>query len=550
MDALGEESWRCNSLSVPFAGEEELRELLERFREGVPTEDSLSQLQALSEQLSLAEARRAALASTAHEAAGVHFSMGTPDDASLTAAERATGELESLNAERSRLETPTAAEKGTLPVLTLVGAMVAFVVGILLRGGAGMLPCLAVGGVLLLAGIGLLLRSVLVRRRRTEALAAWEKKYRAARETVVRFLLSFGFSAENPTRAMREVREALTQYRASKKNLERYDREIAATKERIDAFFARISPDELPLSDVRAAVERVCRRRERLTTLRSEREEYLRRRRESVETRDRLRAEMGVFLSRYPDAKGESEKERLALVIRQREEYRRRCEELDGKTEALRRFVAEHLPPVKEEDVPLPSMAEMEEKSTEYRSLLAQKRAALEPLSDARRQLEQDTEALSELTARAEAQKQTLAEYKRNAKTIQSAEKLLTEAKEALSTRYLAGMQKSFAEAMRGLPEGTIPEARLNTSFDVLTRSFGEIHPEESLSRGLRDAVQFCVRLALAEQLFSEGETPFLILDDPFVNLDDERLAAVRGMLSSLSSRYQILHLVCSEHRI
>jgi uncharacterized protein YhaN len=111
-------------------------------------------------------------------------------------------------------------------------------------------------------------------------------------------------------------------------------------------------------------------------------------------------------------------------------------------------------------------------------------------------------------------------------------------------------MQKSFAEAMRGLPEGTIPEARLNTSFDVLTRSFGEIHPEESLSRGLRDAVQFCVRLALAEQLFSEGETPFLILDDPFVNLDDERLAAVRGMLSSLSSRYQILHLVCSEHRI
>ena len=65
----------------------------------------------------------------------------------------------------------------------------------------------------------------------------------------------------------------------------------------------------------------------------------------------------------------------------------------------------------------------------------------------------------------------------------------------------------------------------------------------------MRDAIRFCVRLSLTEELAKESEVPFLLLDDPFVNLDEEHLEAARGLLQSLSEQYQIIHMVCHEGR-
>ena len=72
----------------------------------------------------------------------------------------------------------------------------------------------------------------------------------------------------------------------------------------------------------------------------------------------------------------------------------------------------------------------------------------------------------------------------------------------------------------------------------------------ESFSRGWRDAVEFCTRLSLTDALYKDSEKPFLLLDDPFVNLDDERLPAARALLESLAADYQILYFVCHKDRI
>lgn len=126
--------------------------------------------------------------------------------------------------------------------------------------------------------------------------------------------------------------------------------------------------------------------------------------------------------------------------------------------------------------------------------------------------------------------------------------RLLTEAKEALSCRYLAGMQERFRHYAALLSEN-LPDGVLNGDFEVLTRESGLSRPEASQSRGTRDAMRFCIRLALADTLFSTGERPFLLLDDPLVNLDDERLASAKELLQTLSREYQILSLVCSDSR-
>jgi uncharacterized protein YhaN len=38
-------------------------------------------------------------------------------------------------------------------------------------------------------------------------------------------------------------------------------------------------------------------------------------------------------------------------------------------------------------------------------------------------------------------------------------------------------------------------------------------------------------------------------LDDPFVNLDEKRLAAAQRLLKTLASKYQIPHMVCHKDR-
>ena len=69
-----------------------------------------------------------------------------------------------------------------------------------------------------------------------------------------------------------------------------------------------------------------------------------------------------------------------------------------------------------------------------------------------------------------------------------------------------------------------------------------------SFSAGTIDCIMLCMRLALVDALFSE-EKPFLILDDPFVNLDDEHMKRAREMLNKIAQDHQVVYLVCNTSR-
>jgi uncharacterized protein YhaN len=44
-------------------------------------------------------------------------------------------------------------------------------------------------------------------------------------------------------------------------------------------------------------------------------------------------------------------------------------------------------------------------------------------------------------------------------------------------------------------------------------------------------------------------EKPMLIMDDPFANLDDEKLHAGKELMEKLAETYQILYFTCSDSR-
>lgn len=136
-----------------------------------------------------------------------------------------------------------------------------------------------------------------------------------------------------------------------------------------------------------------------------------------------------------------------------------------------------------------------------------------------------------------------------NLTVLRRTAQLLTESKEALSTRYLGDMQTHF-NRFRTMVEGeNAPEALIDTSFSVSVRDGGKSREIESYSRGTRDLLQFCARLALTKSMFETEEKPFLLLDDPFVNLDEAHLRTTRALLDRLSEEFQILYLVCHSDR-
>ena len=239
--------------------------------------------------------------------------------------------------------------------------------------------------------------------------------------------------------------------------------------------------------------------------------------------------------------------ERLSELLA---ELRRLEREIEAKSASLRCFVAEKNLDTEEKIASADSIEELNREERELRERSAELERACANLRSRIEHFAVDVDRIPEIEAELARLRVARDEAKANATTIAHTVKLLEESKTALSTRYLDGMQKSFDGFLQELTAQQAPEALMDTSFEIRMREAGQTRTMESFSRGWRDAVELCVRLSLTDALYAEGELPFLLLDDPLVNLDDERLGAARALLDKLSQKYQILYFVCHKDRI
>ena len=60
--------------------------------------------------------------------------------------------------------------------------------------------------------------------------------------------------------------------------------------------------------------------------------------------------------------------------------------------------------------------------------------------------------------------------------------------------------------------------------------------------------VGICMRFALVDAMYG-GEKPFLVLDDPFVNLDEDKVKQGMEILKEAVTDYQILYFTCHRSR-
>ena len=131
---------------------------------------------------------------------------------------------------------------------------------------------------------------------------------------------------------------------------------------------------------------------------------------------------------------------------------------------------------------------------------------------------------------------------------IRYAKELLSRSRANMATRYLDPVENHCRRYAEILALPATSKFRFNGEGMAMVEENGALRSSEYYSLGLRELLDFCVRIALAETLYT-GVRPPLILDDPFANLDDDKTLRAKSLVQELSKKYQILYFTCKQER-
>lgn len=124
----------------------------------------------------------------------------------------------------------------------------------------------------------------------------------------------------------------------------------------------------------------------------------------------------------------------------------------------------------------------------------------------------------------------------------------LEEARNSFTSRYMSPFLRSFSRYYSMLTGESADSVRTDADFSIAIMEEGLPRDPSLMSEGTRDLISICRRMAMIDAMYP-AQKPFLVLDDPFSNLDDERVKGGLRFLHSASLEYQILYLTCHESR-
>lgn len=174
------------------------------------------------------------------------------------------------------------------------------------------------------------------------------------------------------------------------------------------------------------------------------------------------------------------------------------------------------------------------------RSNLDKQRGRVDEFEEERKQL------LTKINEK-EAMEETLKQYEYHYNLLQLTKDYLTRAKDGLSNKYTGPTMKAFSEYCNLFMDDT-SVYRIDTDFAMTKMDEGLQRKIRELSAGQKDLTDLCLRMALVKAMY-ENEKPFIVMDDPFINLDDNNLNSGMELLNKLSEEYQIIYFTCNEAR-
>lgn len=140
-------------------------------------------------------------------------------------------------------------------------------------------------------------------------------------------------------------------------------------------------------------------------------------------------------------------------------------------------------------------------------------------------------------------------EEKNKESLLKLTKQIMEDSKQSFTSEYMgpvmAGFRKYYTILTGCEPDAYSLDAdtKLTVMEQNMPRDIGY------LSAGKQDLIGVCMRMALVEAMY-KAEKPFLIFDDPFVNLDDNNIKGAMKLLDEIAKEYQVIYFTCSESRI
>ncbi len=128
---------------------------------------------------------------------------------------------------------------------------------------------------------------------------------------------------------------------------------------------------------------------------------------------------------------------------------------------------------------------------------------------------------------------------------INVAKYILTQSYEELRCDFMPEVNKIFSEYFNRLTGGKYHSAAADRDMKVSVINLSGVMSGEYLSGGTLDAAYFALRLALCDKMDSDNEAS-LVIDDAFLQYDDERVKNTVWMLSEL--KRQTIYFTCREN--
>ena len=124
----------------------------------------------------------------------------------------------------------------------------------------------------------------------------------------------------------------------------------------------------------------------------------------------------------------------------------------------------------------------------------------------------------------------------------------LLKSEETLKNKYVNPVKDTFIKYASVLEKVLGERVSMDKNFEIYFERSGENKSREYLSAGQSILCDLCLRLALIDNMYKD-ENPFILLDDPFITLDEKHIIMALELIKNLSKDRQIIYFTCHESR-
>lgn len=234
----------------------------------------------------------------------------------------------------------------------------------------------------------------------------------------------------------------------------------------------------------------------------------------------------------------------MAMDLRSLSEAHERCLKARRRMEE---FCKDHdVEALKDKAIPAEqgSLEDISRELTEVSGKADEIAESLRALSRQHDELEEKLELWEEDKAELAVKEEALIAGRHRYRNLQSASKYLTLARENITSRYMEPLLTGFSKYYSAVTGNAADTFCIDANTNITVDELGLQRDSALLSAGYQDLIGFCLRLSLIDAMY-EGEKPVLVLDDPFVNLDADRLLGAKRLLDTLAETYQLIYFTC-----